>query len=41
MAFPSPNSANDKIVKILVNKPFNPKYTSPNVLIKIVLQLSH
>ena len=37
IALPMPNSASDKIVKILVNKPFKPKYSEPRRRIKISL----
>ena len=37
IALPKPNSARDKMVKILENSPSMPKYSAPRTLIKNVL----
>ena len=37
---PTPSSINDNTEKILVNKPFTPKYVTPKICIKIVLYIN-
>ena len=37
---PTPNSANDNILSIFVNKPFSPKYSIPKKRMNIVLEIN-